>query len=80
LNNPLVRRTSAAFAGQVLEQSGGNIDAALDLAFEAAYSRKPYTEELQVARKAIEGAKTPKDGLRLFLQGMMGANDFLYSY
>jgi cytochrome c553 len=80
LNNPLVRRTSAAFAGQILEQSGGDVDAALDLAFETAYSRKPYIEELQVARKAIENAKTPKDGLRLFLQGMMGANDFLYSY
>jgi hypothetical protein len=80
LNNPLVRRTAAAFADQVLEQSAGNIDGALHLAFEAAYSRKPYAEELQVARKAIDTGKTPKDGLRLFLQAMMGANDFLYSY
>jgi cytochrome c553 len=80
LNNPLVRRTSTAFAAQVLEQSGGNIDKALNLAFDAAYSRKPYPEELELARKAIATSKEPKDGLRLFLQGMMGANDFLYIY
>lgn len=80
LNNPLVRRTSAAFTSQVLEQSGGNVDAALNLAFDAAYSRKPYAEELEVAKQAISSAADPKEGLRLFLQGLLGANDFLYSY
>jgi Protein of unknown function (DUF1553)/Protein of unknown function (DUF1549)/Planctomycete cytochrome C len=80
LNNPLVRRTSLAFAQQVLEQSGGDMDAALNLAFDAAYSRKPYPEELEIAKQAIAASADPKEGLRLFLQGVMGANDFLYSY
>ena len=80
LNNPLVRRTSQAFAQQVLEQSGGDVHAALLLAFDAAYSRKPYKEELDVAKQVFSSATDPKEGLRLFLQGLVGANDFLYSY
>jgi hypothetical protein len=80
LNNSLVRRTSQAFANQVLEQSKGDIDSALRLAFDAAYSRAPYPEEMSVAHEVIAGASDGKEGLRLFLQGMMGANDFLYSF
>lgn len=80
LNNPLIRRTSEAFARQVLEQSGGDVNAALLLAFDAAYSRQPYPEELEIARSGVARASDPKHGLRLFLQGMMGANAFLYSY
>ena len=80
LNNSLIRRTSRAFAQQVLEQAKGNNDQALDLAFGAAYSRKPYPEELEIARRVISKSTDPKEGLRLFLQGMMGANDFLYSF
>jgi hypothetical protein len=80
LNNSLVRRTSHAFAQQVLEQAKGDTDQALDLAFAAAYSRKPYLEELEIARRVISKSTDPKEGLRLFLQGMMGANDFLYSF
>ncbi len=80
LNNTLVRRTSAAFAEQVIEKSHGEMDEALRMAFSAAYSRKPYTEELEIAHKVIGKSADPKDGLRLFLQGMMGANDFLYSF
>lgn len=80
LNNPLVRRTSLAFADQVLERAQGDVEAALPLAFESAYSRQPYPEELEIARKTIAASSDPKEGLRLFLQGMMGANDFLYSF
>jgi hypothetical protein len=80
LNNSLVRRTSLAFAGQVLEEGKGEIEAALRLAFERAYSRKPYAEELQLAHAVIAKSPDPKEGLRLFLQGLMGANDFLYSF
>jgi hypothetical protein len=80
LNNSLIRRTSKAFAQQVLEQANGNTDQALDLAFGAAYSRRPYPEELEIARRVISKSSDPKEGLRLFLQGMMGANDFLYSF
>ena len=80
LNNVLARRTSLAFTEQVLEQSKGNIDEGLARAFESAYSRRPYPEELDLARKVMSSSTDPKEGLRLFLQGLMGANDFLYSF
>ena len=80
LNNALVRRTSQAFAEQVLEKSKGNTDEALDLAFLEAYSRKPYPEEMQLVHKVMSSSAGSKEGLRLFLQGMMAANDFLYSF
>jgi cytochrome c553 len=80
LNNALVRRTSLAFTEQVLERSKGNADEAVALAFDAAYSRNPYPEELELARKVMSTSANPKEGLRLFLQGLMAANDFLYSF
>ena len=46
--------------------------AALRLAFDAAYSRGPHEEELAIARRA--------ENLPLFLQAMLGANEFLYSF
>jgi hypothetical protein len=80
LNNALVRRTSSAFAAQVLEQSSGNVEEAVERAFETAYLRKPYPEERELAHKTLASLPDKKEGLRLFLQGMMGANDFLYSF
>ena len=80
LNNALVRRTSMAFTEQVLERSKGNVEDALALAFDAAYSRNPYPEEMDLARKVMSSSADPKEGLRLFLQGLMAANDFLYTF
>ena len=80
LNNTLTRRASLAFARQALEQTKGDVDAAVRLAVEAAYSRAPHAEELEIARAAVARAADPKDGLRLFLQALMGANEFLYSF
>jgi len=77
LNNPLLQRASKAFAGQVLEQSQGNIEQAMRLAIQTAYSRPPTERELAVGRQAIAAGP---DGLRLFIQALFGANDFLYSY
>jgi hypothetical protein len=69
-----------AFAQQVFEQGKGNFDDAVNLAFQSAYSRQPNPQELDIAKKSIAEDSDPKEGLRLFLQAMMGANDFLYSY
>ncbi|MDX1983819.1 MAG: DUF1553 domain-containing protein [Bryobacteraceae bacterium] len=80
LNSPLIMRATRAFAGQVLEQSRGDYDEAVRLAFETAYSRPPRESELELARQAIAADNDPKEGLRLFLQALLGANDFLYSY
>jgi len=77
LNSPLLLRTSKAFAGQVLEQSRGDIDQALKMAVTAAYNRPATARELAIGKQAV--ASGP-DGLRLFLQALFGANDFLYSY
>ena len=80
LNSPMMMRATRAFADQILEQSRGDYDDALRRAFEAAYVRAPRPSELALARQAIESDTDPKEGLRLFLQAMLGANDFLYSY
>jgi hypothetical protein len=80
LNSPLTLRTTAAFASQLLEQSHNNYGEALHRAFDAAYSRPPSPQELAIGRQSIAAGQDPKEGLRLFLQAMFGANDFLYSY
>ncbi|MDX2181985.1 MAG: PSD1 and planctomycete cytochrome C domain-containing protein [Bryobacteraceae bacterium] len=80
LNSAFVRRSSAAFAGQLMERHQGNLEAALDEAFLAAYARPAYEDEKALARETIAKAADPRAGLRLFLQGMLAANDFLYSF
>ena len=80
LNSPLILRTTAAFADQLLEQSHHQYDEALRRAFDAAYSRPPSPRELAIGQQSIAASPDPKEGLRLFLQAMFGANDFLYSY
>jgi hypothetical protein len=80
LNGPFVRRVSQAFANQVWEQSKGDVADALHRAFVAAYSRPPTARELAIGQQAIATEADPKEGLRLFLQAILGANDFLYSY
>jgi hypothetical protein len=80
MNSPLVMRTTRAFTAQVLEQSKGDVDDALLRTFAAAYSRRPTAAELRIAKQSIAEDADPKEGLRLFIQAMMGANDFLYSY
>jgi mono/diheme cytochrome c family protein len=80
LNNAIVARAAAAFASRVIEESRGDLEAAVTRAYEIAYLRKPDAEDLALAKKAIASAADGKTGLRLFLQAMMGANEFLYSY
>ena len=73
-------RTTKAFTDQVLEQSQGDYGAALVRAFDTAYSRPPSEREIAIAKSSIEAETDPKEGLRLFVQAMFGANDFLYSF
>ncbi|GAB4365122.1 MAG: PSD1 and planctomycete cytochrome C domain-containing protein [Bryobacter sp.] len=80
LNNPLVMRTSNAFAQRVLEEAKGNTEAAVERAFRLAYSRKPEPREIALAQQTIATAHDPAAGLRLFLQAMLAANEFLYAY
>ena len=80
LNNPMVLRTTKALTQQVLEQSNGNYDKAVKIAFDEAYNRPPSAKELEIAQQSIAADSDPKEGLRLFIQAMFGANDFLYSH
>ena len=80
LNNPLTMRVTSAFAEQVLEQSHGNFEDAVIRAVQAAYSRPPTAAEMALAKQTIAEDADPQEGLRLFLQAMLAANDFLYSY
>ncbi len=80
LNSPLVMRTTKAFASQLLEQAKGDPQAALERAFSAAYSRPATAGELALGNETLAASKDPAEGLRLFVQAMFGANDFLYMY
>src|SRR5215471_1209723 len=80
MNNPLVMRTSKAFAEEVLEKTNKNYDAAVNLAFDVAYNRPPTAREQEIAKKSIAAESDPQEGLRLVIQAMFGANSFLYSY
>jgi cytochrome c553 len=80
LNNPLMMRASTAFAQRVLEQAKGNTEDAVARAFRLAYSRQPESQEMAMARQTVAQAKDPQAGLRLFLQAMLAANEFLYAY
>ena len=53
------------------------MEQALQLAVRAAYTRPATERELALGKRA---AASGPDGLRLFLQALFGANDFLYSY
>ena len=80
LNNPLVRQASKALADRALEENRGELDPALDRVFELAYSRAPTERELEAARQMLNASDSEQEGLRLFVQALLGANDFLYSY
>jgi hypothetical protein len=79
MNSPMVMRTSKAFAEKLLEESKNNYDVAVNLAFEEAYNRAATVKEQEIAKKAIAAESKPEEGLRLFVQAMFGANNFLYS-
>jgi len=80
MNSPLIMRTSTALTQKVLEQSNNNPEEAVKLAFEQLYNRTPTAKEQEIAKQSIASESDPKEGLRLFLQAMFGANNFLYSY
>jgi hypothetical protein len=80
MNNPLVLRTSKAFTEKVLEKSRNDYGDAVKLAFAEAYNRPPTAKEEEVAKRSIAAEKDPQEGLRLFIQALFGANNFLYSY
>jgi len=80
MNNPLVLKTTKAFADRVVEQSKGDYDRAVSMAYLDAYNRQPNQREADIAKTSIKSETDPKEGLRLFLQAMFGANEFLYSF
>jgi hypothetical protein len=80
MNNPLVMRASKAFTQEVLEKGKNNYEAAVKIAFDEAYNRPPSVKEEEIAKQSIAAEKDPQEGLRLFIQAMFGANNFLYGY
>jgi hypothetical protein len=80
LNNPLVMRATRSFTERVLEKANNNFEEAIEIAFGEAYNRTPTAKEKDIARKSMASESDPKEGLRLFIQAMFGANSFLYSF
>ena len=64
----------------MLEKTNKDYDKAVTLAYDLAYNRPPTAREQEIAKKTIASEKDPQEGLRLFIQAMFGANNFLYSY
>ena len=62
LNNPLVRKASKALADRVLEEKRGEIDAALERAFDLAYSRSPTAPELEAVPRQPGACSAKRDG------------------
>jgi hypothetical protein len=73
-------RTSQAYTERVLEKSNNDREQAVQLAFQDIYDRAPTAAEAEIAKKSMASESDPKEGLRLFIQAMFGANSFLYSY
>lgn len=80
LNSPLVMRTTKAFTSQLLEQAKGDAGLALREAFHASYARPATPRELALGQEALASTGNPAGGLRLLVQAIFGANDFLYVY
>jgi hypothetical protein len=80
MNSPTVMRATKAFAQQALEKTNRSFEEAVKLAYDIAYNRAPTAREQEIAKKVIAAEADPQEGLRLFIQAMFGANDFLYSY
>jgi len=80
MNNPLVMRTTKAFAQRLLEESKGDYDQAVNLAFDETYNRPATPREQALAKQSMKTESNPQEGLRLFLQAMFGASGFLYSF
>jgi hypothetical protein len=80
MNSQLVMRASKALTDKVLEQTNNNPDAAVTLAFEEMYNRPPTAREAELAKKSMTAESDAREGLRLFVQAMFGANNFLYSF
>jgi len=80
MNSPLVMRTTTSLTQNLLEQTNNNQEQAVNLAFQKIYNRAPTAKEQEIAKQSIASEPDPKEGLRLFVQAMFGANNFLYSY
>jgi Protein of unknown function (DUF1553)/Protein of unknown function (DUF1549)/Planctomycete cytochrome C len=80
MNSPLVMRTTKAFTQKILEETNNNQQEAVNLAFQEIYNRAPSAQEQEIAKQSIAADSDPQEGLRLFIQAMFGANNFLYSY
>jgi hypothetical protein len=80
MNSPLVMRTTKAFTQKILEETNNNQQEAVNLAFQEIYNRAPSAQEQEIAKQSIAAESDPQEGLRLFIQAMFGANNFLYSY
>jgi hypothetical protein len=80
MNSHLVMTTTKAFADKVLEETKDDPGKAVGLAFQEIYNRPPTASEREIAVKSLSLESGSREGLRLFVQAMFGANDFLYSY
>jgi hypothetical protein len=80
MNSQLVMRASKALTDKVLERTNNNRDEAVTLAFEEMYNRPPTAREAELAKNSMTAESDPREGLRLFIQAMFGANNFLYSF
>ena len=78
----MTTETRSQTAREILNEQGAPVVVFdhVKLAFDEAYNRPPTAKEQEIAAKSIAAETDKPEGLRLFIQAMFGANNFLYSY
>ncbi len=66
------------FAGRVTEQSGGDVDSRIRLAFQLALSRGPSTEETKQVGKFFASSKSAEEALIGLCRVLLNSNEFVY--
>ncbi len=78
MNNRVLHLHAQRFAERLAEESAGDRQKLVRLAFEHAYSRPPSTTEAADALRFIANAETPESGVRDFCQAIFNSNEFVY--
>ncbi len=76
MNGDAIEKASAKFAERLKEQSGGDLRAAVDLAYQVAIARPPSASEMDSALEYLEDDPARLKGLAWLLFNL---DEFIYS-
>jgi hypothetical protein len=77
LNSPFVTRQADALAERLAREHPDDVDARISRAYATLFTRPPTESEIQLAREFLGEANEVKTW-RLYLQTLLGSNEFLF--